>query len=82
MKNLYFDYMDIFYGVKDELFDYEIYGFVCFVCFNSEYVLVNFLFFDIYLKFSRYFFKKFIVDLFFCIYDGNGVLVYKQSNNL
>lgn len=81
MKNLYFDHTDIFYGAKDELFDYETHGFVRFVCPNSEYVPVNFPSPDTHLKLSRHSPKKFTVDLFFRTYDGNGVLVYKQSNN-
>lgn len=79
LKSLYFDFIDIFYGVKMDENNYDIYGLVCFYCLDISYVLVNFLEFDIYLKFSKYFFENFFVEFSFCIYDGDGVLVYKWS---
>lgn len=81
MKNLYFDYRDIFYGAKDDLFDYDTHGFVRFYCPVSDYVPVNFPTPDTHLKLTKHSPKNFTVALSFRTYDGNGVLVYKQSSN-
>ena len=81
LKNLYFDYVDIFYGAKADNSDYDTHGFVRFYCLATEYVPVNFPTPDTHLKLSKYSPKDFSVELSFRSYDGNGVLVYKQSSN-
>ncbi|KAL9975257.1 hypothetical protein ACROYT_G012399 [Oculina patagonica] len=79
LKNLYFDFIDIFYGAKMDLSDYDTHGFVRFYCPDTGYVPVNFPEPDTHLKLSRHSPKNFSVELSFRTYDGNGILLYKQS---
>lgn len=79
LKNLYFDFIDIFYGAKMDDNGFDTHGFVRFYCPDISYVPVNFPEPDTHLKLSKHSPKNFSVELSFRTYDGNGILVYKQS---
>ena len=81
LRNLYFDYLDIFYGAQVDLFDYDTHGFVRFHCPVTEYIPVNFPTPDTHLKLNKHSPKNFTVELSFRTYEGNGILVYKQSSS-
>ena len=79
LKNLYFDFIDILYGAKMDENDFDTHGLVRFYCSDTSYVPVNFPEPDTHLKLSKHSPKNFSVELRFRTYDGNGILVYKQS---
>ena len=82
MKNLYFDNENIFYSARDiRHSDYKTYGPLRFNCSSPEYIPVSFPSPGTHLTLGRNYPKNFTVNLSFRTYDGNGVLVYKQSKN-
>ena len=81
LRNLYFQFKDIFYATQMGLPRYDKQGTIGFHCSDSQYSPVGFSSPDTHLKLSTHSLKNFSVGLNFRTYDNNGVLVYKQSAN-